>query len=306
MKKVIVTGATGMVGASMIEQMAADNIQVTAIIRPNSKKRKNLIEHPNVKVVECDINQLLSLKESLDKDYDTFYHFAWDGTYGESRNDAVLQEQNVRNTLEAVELAHSSGCKVFVGAGSQAEFGFVEGELSDKVPKNPVTGYGIAKYTAGKLSAVMCGRLGMRQSWGRIVSTYGPRDNSYTMVMSSIIGMLNGERMSFTKGEQVWDYVYGEDCSRAFYLIGKYGRHGKAYTIGSGKSRLLKEYIAAIRDVVNPELEIGLGERDYYPNQVMQLTADISELTADTGFLPEIDFEEGIRRTAEWYKGECR
>ncbi len=306
MKKVIVTGATGMVGASMIEQMAADNIQVTAIIRPNSKKRKNLIEHPNVKVVECDINQLLSLKESLDKDYDTFYHFAWDGTYGESRNDAVLQEQNVRNTLEAVELAHSSGCKVFVGAGSQAEFGFVEGELSDKVPKNPVTGYGIAKYTAGKLSAVMCERLGMRQSWGRIVSTYGPRDNSYTMVMSSIIGMLNGERMSFTKGEQVWDYVYGEDCSRAFYLIGKYGRHGKAYTIGSGKSRLLKEYIAAIRDVVNPELEIGLGERDYYPNQVMQLTADISELTADTGFLPEIDFEEGIRRTAEWYKGECR
>lgn len=306
MKKVIVTGATGMVGASMIEQMAADNIQVTAIIRPNSKKRKNLIEHPNVKVVECDINQLLSLKESLDKDYDTFYHFAWDGTYGESRNDALLQEQNVRNTLEAVELAHSSGCKVFVGAGSQAEFGFVEGELSDKVPKNPVTGYGIAKYTAGKLSAVMCERLGMRQSWGRIVSTYGPRDNSYTMVMSSIIGMLNGERMSFTKGEQVWDYVYGEDCSRAFYLIGKYGRHGKAYTIGSGKSRLLKEYIAAIRDVVNPELEIGLGERDYYPNQVMQLTADISELTADTGFLPEIDFEEGIRRTAEWYKGECR
>lgn len=306
MKKVIVTGATGMVGASMIEQMAADNIQVTAIIRPNSKKRKNLIEHPNVKVVECDINQLLSLKESLDKDYDTFYHFAWDGTYGESRNDAVLQEQNVRNTLEAVELAHSSGCKVFVGAGSQAEFGFVEGELSDKVPKNPVTGYGIAKYTAGKLSAVMCERLGMRQSWGRIVSTYGPRDNSYTMVMSSIIGMLNGERMSFTKGEQVWDYVYGEDCSCAFYLIGKYGRHGKAYTIGSGKSRLLKEYIAAIRDVVNPELEIGLGERDYYPNQVMQLTADISELTADTGFLPEIDFEEGIRRTAEWYKGECR
>ena len=174
------------------------------------------------------------------------------------------------------------------------------------MPKNPVTGYGIAKYTAGKLSAVMCERLGMRQSWGRIVSTYGPRDNSYTMVMSSIIGMLNGERMSFTKGEQVWDYVYGEDCSRAFYLIGKYGRHGKAYTIGSGKSRLLKEYIAAIRDVVNPELEIGLGERDYYPNQVMQLTADISELTADTGFLPEIDFEEGIRRTAEWYKGECR
>ena len=306
MNQVIVTGATGMLGASMIEQMVADGIKVTAVIRPNSKKRSNLIKHENIQVVECDIDELLTLKSVLMGTYDTFYHFAWDGTYGDSRNDAMLQEKNVRNTLEAVELAHALGCKVFVGAGSQAEFGFVEGELSDQIPKNPVTGYGIAKYTAGRLSAIMCERLGMRQSWGRIVSTYGPRDNSYTMVMSSVIGMLNGERMSFTKGDQIWDYVYGGDCSRAFYLIGKYGKHGKAYTIGSGKSKLLREYIEIIRDVVNPSLEIGIGERDYYPNQVMRLTADISELTEDTGFVPEIDFAEGIRRTMEWYKGEVK
>lgn len=306
MNQVIVTGATGMLGASMIEQMVADGIKVTAVIRPNSKKRSNLIDHENIQVVECDIDELLTLKSVLMGTYDTFYHFAWDGTYGDSRNDAMLQEKNVRNTLEAVELAHALGCQVFVGAGSQAEFGFVEGELSDQIPKNPVTGYGIAKYTAGRLSAIMCERLGMRQSWGRIVSTYGPRDNSYTMVMSSVIGMLNGERMSFTKGDQIWDYVYGGDCSRAFYLIGKYGKHGKAYTIGSGKSKLLREYIEIIRDVVNPSLEIGIGERDYYPNQVMRLTADISELTEDTGFVPEIDFAEGIRRTMEWYKGEVK
>ena len=306
MNQVIVTGATGMLGASMIEQMVADGIKVTAVIRPNSKKRSNLIDHENIQVVECDIDELLTLKSVLTGTYDTFYHFAWDGTYGDSRNDAMLQEKNVRNTLEAVELAHALGCQVFVGAGSQAEFGFVEGELSDQIPKNPVTGYGIAKYTAGRLSAIMCERLGMRQSWGRIVSTYGPRDNSYTMVMSSVIGMLNGERMSFTKGDQIWDYVYGGDCSRAFYLIGKYGKHGKAYTIGSGKSKLLREYIEIIRDVVNPSLEIGIGERDYYPNQVMRLTANISELTEDTGFVPEIDFAEGIRRTMEWYKGEVK
>lgn len=302
MKKVVVTGATGMIGASMIEQMVADDIRVTAIIRPNSKKRSNLIDHKNVSVIECDIDNLLSLKDVLEKDYDTFYHFAWDGTYGDSRDDAMLQERNVRNTLEAVELAHVIGCTVFVGAGSQAEFGFVEGQLSDAIPKNPVTGYGIAKLTACRLSEVMCRKLGMRQSWGRIVSTYGPRDNSYTMVMSSVIGMVNGERMSFTKGEQVWDYVYGGDCSRAFYLIGKFGQHGKAYTIGSGRSRLLREYITAIRDVINPALEIGIGEREYFPNQVMKLTADIRELTADTGFVPVVSFEEGIRRTAEWYR----
>lgn len=302
MKKVIVTGATGMIGASMIEQMLSDGIEVTAIIRPGSNKIKNLPCGDGIRVIECDITNLLSLKDILDKDYDTFYHFAWDGTYGDSRNDIPLQECNVRNTLDAVALAHHTGCSVFVGAGSQAEFGFVEGELSDDIPKNPVTGYGIAKLAACRLSAIMCQNYGIRQSWGRIVSTYGPRDNAYTMVMSSVIAMMNNERMRFTKGEQIWDYIYGEDCSRAFYLIGKYGKHGKAYTIGSGKSKRLKEYITIIRDVVNPGLELGIGELDYYPNQVMKLTADISELTDDTGFVPEIDFAEGIRRTMEWCK----
>lgn len=302
MEKVIVTGATGMVGATMIEQMLADGVKVTAVVRPNSKKINNLPKHPNVTCVECDIDKLPSLKGKIGTGYDTFYHFAWDGTYGESREDAVLQERNIKNTLEAIELAHSVGCKVFVGAGSQAEFGRVEGTISDNLPKNPVTGYGIAKLSACNLGRIMCEKLGMRHSWGRIVSTYGPRDNSYTMVMSSIIKMLRGERMQFTKGEQIWDYVYGGDCSRAFYLIGKYGKHGKAYTIGSGKSRYLKEFITSIRDVVNPSLEIGIGELPYYPNQVMKLSADISELTQDTGFVPEVSFEEGIQRTVDWYR----
>ena len=302
MEHVIVTGATGMVGAAMIEQMLEDGIEVTAIIRPASNKIKNLPVHPKLKVVECDIDDLLRLKGRLGKGYDTFYHFAWNGTYGASRDDACLQEQNIKDTLDAVELAKDCGCQTFIGAGSQAEFGRVEGEISDRLPKKPVTGYGIAKLTACHLSRILCEKYGLRHNWGRIVSTYGPKDNPYTMVMSSIIKMLNGEKMSFTKGEQVWDYLYGGDCSRAFYLIGKYGKHGKAYTIGSGKTRYLKEYITAIRDTVNPALEIGLGEIDYYPNQVMHLCADISELTADTGFLPEVSFEDGIRKTVEWYR----
>lgn len=302
MNRVIVTGATGMIGASLIEQLIKDDIEVTAIVRPNSAKLANLVISPKVTVVECDVNSLLSLSDKLDGKYDIFYHFAWDGTYGNSRDDMFLQERNIRNTLEAVTLAHNLKCDVFVGAGSQAEFGFVDGVISDALPKNPITGYGIAKYTAGKLSALLCKQYGIRQSWGRIVSTYGPRDNSYTMVMSGIINMLEGKRMKFTKAEQVWDYLYGEDCARAFYLIGRYGKDGKAYTIGSGKTRLLREYIEIIRDVVNPNLDIGIGELPYYPNQVMRLEADISELSKDTGFKPQIEFEEGIRRTMKWYK----
>lgn len=304
MKKVLVTGATGMVGATLIDQLLKNDIQVTGLVRPSSLKMDNLSANPNLTVIECDIDNLLSLKNVLEKDYDTFFHFAWNGTYGESRQDIRLQIQNIKDTMDAVELANITGCKTFVGAGSQAEFGYVQGKISDDLPKNPTTGYGIAKLDACRMGRLLCEQYGMRHNWGRIVSTYGPKDNPYTMVMSSIIHMLNGERMKFTKGDQIWDYLFSDDCARAFYLIGEYGKHGKAYTIGSGKTRMLKEYILEIRDIINPDLEIGLGELEYYPNQVMELCADISDLTQDTGFIPRVTFYDGIQKTVEWYRGK--
>ena len=72
--------------------------------------------------------------------------------------------------------------------------------------------------------------------------------------------------------------------------------------IGSGTNKLLKDYIYAIRDAINPELEVGIGERDYNPDQVMHLVADISDLVNDTGYKPTTPFEEGIKQTVEWAK----
>ncbi|MCR5195276.1 MAG: NAD(P)-dependent oxidoreductase [Pseudobutyrivibrio sp.] len=301
MKKAIITGATGMIGSELARQLARDGIRVYAVVRPNSSKIDNLIKSDLVEVIECDLHQLSKLSEMIES-ADIFYHFAWDGCYGDSRNDLLLQEQNVKGALEAVKAAKQLGCKKFVGAGSQAEFGSVEGKLSDTLPKNPVTGYGIAKHSAQLMTKALATQLGMEYCWGRILSCYGPGDNDYTMVMSAVVAMLKNELLAFTPGEQIWDYIYVEDCAKAFYLIGKEGVDKKAYTIGSGNTQMLKEYIYQIRDAIDSSIQPGIGERDYYPNQVMHLEADISELKKDTGFTPSVKFEEGIKHTVEWRK----
>ncbi len=298
-KKAVVTGATGMIGSELIRQLVSDGIQVYAVLRPNSKKMDNLIKSDLVEIIECDVHDLQQLPTMVEN-ADVFYHFAWDGCFGESRNDLFLQEQNVTSAMTAVKVAYKLGCKKFIGAGSQAEFGPVEGKLNDNIPKNPVTGYGIAKHGAQLMTKALCKQLGIEQCWGRILSCYGPGDNDYTMVMSAIIAMLKGKHISFTSGEQIWDYVYVEDCAKAFICIGKDGIDGKAYSIGSGKTQMLKEYIYQIRDAIDKTIQVGIGERDYYPNQVMHLEADITELTSDTGYKPEVDFEAGIRKTIEW------
>ena len=302
MKKAIITGPTGSVGVSLIEELIHNGIEVTAVCRPNSKRISNIPNSSLVEIIECDISGIKGLSERLQGKYDTFFHFAWDGTYGDARQNLKLQVRNIQYTLDAVDLAKKVGCNTFIGAGSQSEFGHVSGVLHPYLPCNPDNGYGIAKLDAGRISRIACKQKAIRHIWCRIVSLYGAYDAEYTMVMSGIIKMIKGERPQYTKGDQVWDYIYSKDSARAFRLIAEKGKDGSIYCIGTGKTRTLKEYIYAIRDAVNPDAEIGMGELSYYPNQVMHLEADISNLTADTGFVPLYSFEEGIKEVVDYVR----
>lgn len=295
-----------MLGIALINRLLREDIEITAVIRPHSSRADRLPENSRVKIVECDLEELKQLPEKLNKTYDYFFHFAWDGTYGNARNDMFIQTKNIEATLHAVEAASHLGCEVFIGAGSQAEYGKVEGKLAPDTPVNPETGYGMAKLCAGQMSRVMCKNKGIRHIWMRILSTYGPNDGMHTMIISGMLQMLRHEIPKYTKGEQMWDYLYCDDAANAFYLAALKGIDGSVYCLGSGQVHPLYEYIQDIRDIVAPGSDIGFGEIPYYPNQVMYLCADITKLTADTGFVPKTSFKDGIRKTEEWLKEVTR
>lgn len=302
MKNVVVTGATGSIGVALVEALVAMNVNVTVICREGSNRIKNVPESPFVKIVECNLDKLETLSNVLSEHYDVFFHFAWVGTTGESRNDIRAQISNVQYTIDAVNLAKKLGCKRFIGAGSQAEYGRYTGVLNETIPVNPENGYGIAKLCAGQMSRIRCAQLGMEHIWVRVLSVYGPCDSENTMIQSVIKALLRGEVPHCTKGEQIWDYLYSKDAASAFVKLAQTGVDGKVYCLGSGNGRPLADYIKVIRDKINPELELGMGDIPYSAQQVMYLCADISQLTEDVGFLPQTEFEDGILETIEWVK----
>lgn len=303
MKKAIITGPTGGVGIALVEYLIKQNVAVTAVCRSGSKRISRLPKSELLTIIECDLSELSKLSEMIDEEQDVFYHFAWDGTFGDARNATAVQVQNIQYTLDAVEAAAKLGCKRFVGAGSQAEYGRVEGMLDAMTPVFPENGYGMAKLCAGQMSRLRCEQLGIEHVWTRILSVYGPGDGEKTLVSSLIRKFLSGEVPACTKGEQIWDYLYSKDAARALYLLGDKGVHGKTYCIGSGDAKPLADYIRVIRDMVNPDMEIGFGEIPYGEKQVMHLCADIEELRQDTGYAPQYTFEQGIAETVDWIKG---
>lgn len=314
--KIIITGATGAIGTAMIRYGLEKQMQILAICHKGSGRIKRLPKTENLHILELNIEEysdfITNRKEELELlgAYDCFFHLAWQGTAGAGRNDMDLQLDNIRYTLDAVELAASFGCKCFVGAGSQAEYGRVEGMLSSATPAFPENGYGIAKLCAGQMSRIRCGQLCIKHIWTRILSVYGPGDSEKTLVMSAVNSFLNHECTEFTAGMQKWDYIYSMDAARTLTGLAEWGKDGHVYCIGSGKTKLLKEYIHQINEAINgrgtSDEQIGIGKRPYMDKQVMYLQADISEwpekLLLEFDQTPMISFEEGIHHTISWVK----
>lgn len=293
MKSILITGATGMIGSAIVEQAVLLDYSVTCLIRRGTTRTNNIPVNKNISLLECNIDEYNSLE--LKEKYDIFMHLAWDKTSVGGRDDVDCQLNNIQYTLDAVRLAHRCGCSVFIGAGSQAEYGVQSVDLTPDLPVNPESGYGIAKYTAGKLGNMLCKQLGMRFNWMRILSVYGKNDGENTLISYVIRELKNGRSPELTKCEQIWDYLHCDDAARAFLSVAEKGIDGETYPLGSGRGRKLSEYVTDIRDAVAPDIKLTFGKKPYYPHQPMHLVADVSELEKDTGWKPQIEFSDGIQ-----------
>ena len=296
--KIIITGATGMIGTAVIrEYLKHDTKAIYAVVRPGSKNISRIPKDERIRIVECEISDYSSLKDRICEQCDVFFHFAWDGTGANKGKSTKGQALNIVYTLDALQSAHELCCGKFIGSGSQAEYGILDLEsINEESPARPVIPYGIAKLAAGQLSLAEAKKLDMNCFWVRIFSAYGLYDKPTTMISNAIAKFRAGEKMSFTPAEQRWDYLYCDDAARAFYAIAEKSEGQKVYCLGSGKPRMLKEYIYAMRDIINPDVEPGIGEIPYKGNEVMNLCADITRLKTDTGWEPQVSFEDGIRK----------
>ena len=304
MNCVMLTGATSMIGCALIKECIRNNVRVIALARKGSAKLSRLPASPLVAVIECDLDQMAGLDAAAVAEaaggaasIDCFYHFGWTYTDHEGRNNPEMQELNVRYTLDAVSLASRCGCRKFVGAGSQAEYGRVSVPLNGDVPCRPEIAYGVCKHAAGLLAAMKCREMGMAFNWVRILSVYGTNDSPATLIKTFMAHCKSGEKMDLGPCTHQWDYLFEEDAGKAFYILGGRGTDGSTYCLGSGESRPLKDYLEEITALVNPSYTGACyGAVPYNARSVTYLRADISDLTADTGWKPSVTFKDGIGR----------
>lgn len=297
MKRAVISGATGFIGKWLIREMLQNHIEVTAIVRNAAKLDPEYRE--KVYIVETDDYGLVELPW---KNYDAFYHLAWSGVDTKDKNQIALQLENIPLALSAMRLAQKSGCGKFIATGTVAEYTMCDGIMNVTNRQTPSDFYGAVKVAVFYMLEVLAQQIEMPFIWAQVPSTFGEGRNDDNIIVYTIKELLSGRKPLYGSLDQMWDFLYVSEVARALRLLGEYGIVGKIYGIGSGEYAYLRDYIQRIRDMIDPRLELGIGELPTSNQRVMSSCVGIYDLMKDTGFKVQIKFEEGMRKTINYYR----
>lgn len=295
MEKIIVTGATSMIGIALIKEAILNRLEIYAIVRPGSSRISRLPDSEYIHLIEWEISELSGLQNLPDAD--VFYHFAWIGTEKTKRDNPMIQERNIRYSIDAVELAARCHCSKFIGAGSQAEYGIVLESVTEATEPKPISSYGMAKFSAYMLCRKVCEQKNMDFVWGRIFSVYGVNDNEGTMLTYAIDKFISGDEASFSESNQMWNYLYETDAGKIFCQFGKDGTKG-VYNVANWKSYPLINYIMELAEVSRDKfclnVKYSIGENT--DKNVVSIHPDMTKLKNAIGVMHMRSFREGIER----------
>jgi nucleoside-diphosphate-sugar epimerase len=309
MKRVFVTGATGFIGAAIARRLLREGYDVAILLRPASNAWRLGSVAQKTRVIEGEIDDVATYASALhDFSPDTVMHLAWHGVAKAKRDDPDQVRINVNGSVDLFRAAVQAGCKAFIGAGSQAEYGPSTLPLDEESPACPVSLYGAAKLATSILLSQLAAAHNIRFAWLRVFSVYGPQDDPATLISFLITEFLAGRRPAVSTGDQLWDYLYVDDAAAAFLAVGTSGAEG-IFNVGSGSAVPLREAITCVRDAIDPSLTIGFGEIAETSGRLLQLRPVVDRLRSATNWAPSISLRDGASRTVAWAReqmiGKC-
>jgi UDP-glucose 4-epimerase len=302
----VVTGASGFLGAALVEGLVQRGHSVLAVVRPESDRARLANVESKIEFAYASLHNLLTIEAHVAAFApDVVFHLAWWG--GNSKkfvNQADQMLINIPGSMNVVHLARQAHANTFVFYGSGIEYGKYNIPVRETDSAEPTNLYGASKLATMQMAETLCRLSGIRFCSVRPFWTYGPRDDANRMIPALIEKLLDRQRPAITAGKQLWDFLYIDDATEAVIRLAQTSSASGVFNMASGLAVPLGQVAECIRDLIDPGLELGLGDVPYASDQIMHLQGDISRLKHVTGWQPVVGLDDGLRRTVAWHQSK--
>jgi len=317
-KKVLVTGGAGFIGSNVAEFLLERGDDVVIVDEVNDYydvkiKNSNLEllrnkvngDEKRLSIYKGDICDEAFMLEVFEKERPQWvcHMAARAGVRPSIQDPYVYIHSNIRGTTNLMELSHKFGVKNFVFASSSSVYGgststfFSEDENVD----NPVSPYAASKKACELLSYTYHHLYNLNVSALRFFTVYGPRGRPDMAPFKFIDRVSRGlELQQFGDGSSSRDYTYISDIVDGIVRAVDRPHPCEVFNLGKGNGTSLKQFISLVQKHVGKKANIRVMPDQ--PGDVPYTCADVSKAYRLLGYKACVPFEEGIRRTAEWYK----
>jgi UDP-glucose 4-epimerase len=309
MKRAVVTGATGFVGANVARGLLDRGCEVHLLVRPGHQSWRLEGIQSRVRVHEANLTdgpRVATVFNEVRPDW--VFHLAAHGAYSNQTDTRQMVATNLLATIEVLSAALAVGFESFVAAGSSSEYGLKDHAPTEDEVLEPNSDYAVTKAAA----TLYCSHVG-RQSGAnittlRLYSTYGPWEEPSRLVPTLAVRGLGGSLPRLASARTARDFVFIGDVVDAFILAATNPdpKPGAIYNVGTGVMSTLAQAVSIARDALNIESEPEWGSMDDRAWDSSIWRADNTRARNDLGWEPRVTFQEGFGAFVRWLERNPR
>jgi dolichol-phosphate mannosyltransferase len=305
MKRVILTGGTGFVGANLARRLLRDDHEVHLLVRPNYQPWRIAEIRSDVRLHELHLHEAEAVARVVGQVRpDWVFHLAVHGAYSWQTDREQMVRTNIQGTMSLVSACLDTGFEAFVNTGSSSEYGFKDHAPAESELVEPNSHYAVTKAAATLFCRHTAQSRQVHLPTLRLYSVFGPYEDPGRLLPTLIMHGLKGKLPPLAAPEVARDFVYVDDVIEAYLLAAsvRTTEWGPIYNLGTGVQTTLRDVVVVARQVLNIGVEPVWNTTPNRSWDANVWVSDNRKIRAQLGWQPRRTFAEGFRVMADWFR----
>lgn len=304
-QNVLVTGASGFIGAHLTRALAGYGAKVSVLLRPASKldKLHSLLE--SINVLRADLRDPVALPEAVAEVRPRYaFHMAAFTNVGRDRsNEELALSVNLIGTVRLISALSDAGVSRIVNSGSCEEYGDTEPPVTETARLRPVSPYSASKAAASIWCEMIHRTRGVPVVTMRPFLSYGPEQQAVRLIPQAIVAALRHQEFPMTQGEQTREFTHVDDIVDGYLRAALMpGIDGEIFNLSSGEETSVRDAVALIFRLAQSHGRPLFGALRHREAELWRSCGDAGKARKRLGWRPRTPFEQGIARVIPWYR----